>query len=411
MARGDGSKKVDMVTPLGRLNRHTGFYTERQLRACKVAITKVIEDAQLDVLRGLHDGTISFHQLVDADREGKLTGTKVIDTIRVRESLAAAVTRCLKRMGRSEETRRRYATSLTKLQRMADLPAKDGRTIDPSTMTVGDLANVDWRAAERLPQWKSAADWNHVRRAVSALLTVFFGTEHHEFRVQLLESIPLRTERPRIPDLDVAGFWRIVGATPEHARPCYVSLVASGMRLGEYERSDETHLIEDDCAIDVPGTKTAESADRVYVEPELWPWIKAGIPSPLGKRWMGIYWRRACLELGFAREIGTGRFRRMRVKRATSGPYRKGEIPEYQTVEITRYKGPRLHDLRHLYAQIADAAGLSNETVMAGLRHTNPKQTSDYKRRKAAREVANVVGRGLLAAMPGRRVAKRRKAG
>lgn len=408
----DGSLKIDVVTPIGRLNRHTGFYTKKQLRAVKTIIAKLIEDSQLGVLQALHDGTITFQQLVDADREGKLTGTKVLDSVRVREKLATAVDRCLPNMGRSKETRRRYGTSLVKLQSIRDLSAKSGAVLDGATLTVGALAEIDWKALEKRAQWKSSADWNHLRRAISALLTVFFGTEHHEFRVTLVESIPLRTERPRVPDLTPANFWRIVAAVPEHAKPCYVSLAASGMRLGEYLRCTTSALIGEDCAIDVPGTKTAESADRIYVHEKLWPWIEAGVPSPLGKRWMGIYWRRACLELGLARELGTGRFRRVRVKRATSGPYRAGEQPIYKDVEITRYKGPRLHDLRHLYAQVADAAGLTAETVASGLRHTNSRQSSDYKRRAAAREVGTVVGRGLVAAMPGKRTsARRRKAG
>lgn len=408
-----GSLKIDVVTPIGRLNRHTGFYTKGGLRKCEAVVRKLIEDSQLAVLQALHDGSITFHELIDADREGKLSGTKVLDTVRLRESLADALARCIKNMGRAKATRRRYQTSLAKLQRMAELPAKDGRSLDPSTLTVGELALIDWRACERLPQWKSAADWNHTRRAVSAFLTVFFGTEHHEFRVSLIETIPLRTERARIPELTAQAFWRIIATAPEHAQSCYVSLAASGMRLGEYLRSDKSNLDAAECAIDVSGSKNAQSTDRIYVHEKLWPWIEAGVPSPLGERWMGIYWRRACLELSYAREVGTGRFRRERVKRATSGPYRSGESPIYREVEIMRYSGPRLHDLRHLYAQIADEAGLTTETVMAGLRHTNPKQTSDYKRRAAAREVATVVGRGLVAAMPGARraAAKKQRAG
>jgi integrase len=408
-AKGDGSKKLDVVTPFGRLNRHTGFYTSAKLRHVKTIIAKLIEDAQLEVLRALHDDAITFHQLVDADREGKLTGTRVLDAVRLRESLSAAIARCLKRMGRADPTRRRYATSLRKLERDTAIPMKNGKTLAGTQLSVGSLADIDWKAYERAPVWKSGADWNHLRRAVSAFLTVFFGTEHHQFRVQLIESIPLRAERSRIPTLSPSAFWRIVAAVPEHAQPCYVSLAASGMRLGEYLRTRAEDLVASECAIDVRGTKTDASADRIYVHEKLWPWIEGGVPSPLGERWMGIYWRRACLALGLAREIATGRTARRRVKRATSGPYRAGEQPEYREVEITRYAGPRLHDLRHLYAQIADEAGLTTETVMAGLRHTNPKQTSDYKRRAAAREVGTIVGRNLVAAMPSRRRAGTRR--
>lgn len=407
-----GSKKIDVVTPFGRLNRHSGFYTVAGKKRVETIIKKLIEDSQLDVLRALHDGAIGFPELVHADREGKLSGTNLLDAVRVRTTLASAVADCLDRMGRSPETRRRYETSLTKLQRTSAIPARDGRTLVGAKLTLGDLSAIDWRAFERAPGFASAADWNHLRRAVSALLTTFFGTEHHAFRVALIETIPLRRERARIPDLTPAQFWMIVAAVPEHARPCYVSLAGTGLREGEYLACDASNLVESECAIDLLSSKTEAGIDRVYVEPELWPWIQAGIPAPLKERWMGIYWRRACLKLGLARQVGTGRFRTVRMKRQTSGPYRANEKPEFRQVEITRYKGPRLHDLRHLFAQIADAEGLSAETVMAALRHTNPKQTSDYKRRAAARETAIVAGRGLLAAMPGKRRAKvaRRKA-
>jgi len=323
-----------------------------------------------------------------------------------------AMAELLKHMGRSAETRRRYATSLTKLTGIPALPRKGaGPQLAGATLSIANLADIDWKLLERDGRWKSAADWNHMRRAVSAFLTAFFGTEHHEFRAKLMESIPLRAERSRVPELTVAGFWTIIGAVPEHARPCYVSLAASGLRQGEYLATQPEHLGDEDCSIDVPGTKTDESAARIYVHPELWPWVKAGVPSPLGKRWMGIYWRRACLALGFATEEGTGEFRRVRVAKATSGPYRKGEEPQYELREVTRYSGPRIHDLRHLFAQIADRAGLSAETVMSALRHTNPKQSMEYKRRAAAREVAAVVGKGLVAGMPGRRATRRRRAG
>jgi integrase len=132
------------------------------------------------------------------------------------------------------------------------------------------------------------------------------------------------------------------------------------------------------------------------VDPELWPWIKQGIPSPLRENWMRIYWRRACLAVGAAERVGTGEFRTVRVKRATSGPYRTGETPQFREVEVTRYKGPTLHDLRHLYAQLADEEGATDTQVMGALRHSNPAQTREYKRRRAAGEVARMVGNQLL---------------
>jgi integrase len=163
-----------------------------------------------------------------------------------------------------------------------------------------------------------------------------------------------------VPDLTIGQFWKIVNSAPAHVRPAYVVLAASGMRLGEYLRCDQTHLNAASHSINVPGTKTAASADTVYVEPELWPWVEAGIPSPLARRWLWLYWRRACA--------------------------------------IARRPDLRLHDLRHFYAQIADLGGATTESVMAALRHTNPATTRGYKMRKVKGEVARLVGRALATA-------------
>lgn len=352
-----GSRKIDVVTPCGRLCRHTGFYTAAQVRKVETIIDKLIEDAQLEVIKALHDGAIDFFQLVDADREGRLTGTKVLDAVRLREPLWPAVEKRLPKMGRGLETRKRYGTSLGKLERLG-LRIVDADSVLREGATVGDLARVDWKAMRRLPDWKSAADWNHMRRAVSAFLTTFLGTEHHHFRLEVLEKIPLRKERPRRPDIDVDFFWLAVTATPEHARPCYVTLAATGMRMKEYLSCDETSLVPALRAIDIKQTKPEPRAERIYVGEELWAWVEAGIPSPLKRRWMFIYWKRAVKALG------------------------RPDI--------------RLHDIRHLYGQVADEAGYTAESVAVALRHDDVKQSSGYKQRQVAREVAETVARGLV---------------
>jgi hypothetical protein len=109
-----------------------------------------------------------------------------------------------------------------------------------------------------------------------------------------------------VPDLPVETFWAIVDATPEHARPCYVTLAATGMRLGEYLGCTKRHLVPAKFAIDVPGTKTDESANADLRRRRALAVDRAGIPSPLGENWMRIYWRRACLALGAAERTGTG---------------------------------------------------------------------------------------------------------
>ncbi|MDQ6633843.1 MAG: hypothetical protein M3Z10_03690 [Gemmatimonadota bacterium] len=368
----------------------------------KAIIRKLDEDAQTEVLEAVKSGDITCHQLIDADRAGKLRGSELFTLVRLREPLWEAIQRMLPSMA-DGETRRRYTTSLDKLKRLG-LPMIGRSERLTAKARVGHLATTNWRALRADPAFKSAADWNHLRRSLSALLTTFLGDVYHPFRRQVMKKIKLRKERPRVPDMSVELFWQIVAAAPEHARPCYVTLAASGMREGEYLSLGEHSLRPDICAIEIAESKTEEGQGLIFVSEKLWPWVERGVPSPLGERWMGLYWRRACIAAGAARLAGTGEFRTVRVKKAKPGRYKRGESPKYELREVSRYEGPRLHDLRHLFSQIADDQGATTEMVQAALRHTNSRQTSDYKRRRAKGEVAKLVGDILAAANEMRRI-------
>ena len=345
-----GSFRFDRVFEgVGRIQRSSGTDRVAEFRKRDAILTKLFENAQLEVLRSFQRGDVTIEQLVEADRGGRLRSADLLSDMAVRQPLWTAVSDTLPRMGSSDETRRRYYTSLAKLQRL-------GSRWLPANARVGDLSNVDWRQLSAL--WAgSAADWNHLRRALSTFLTTLLGDVYHPLRRSVMNQLPLRAERPRVPDLGVEQFWRIVEHAPAHARACYVVLAASGMRLGEYLRCTKDNLRADVFAIQVPGTKTAASADTVYIDEELWPWVELGVPSPLQRGWMWKYWRRACAAAG---------------------------QPDL-----------RLHDLRHFFSQLADEAGASTEMVMAALRHTNPATTRGYKTRKDKGEVARMVGRAL----------------
>ena len=334
---------------VGRVQRSSGTNRIGEFRKRDAILTKLFENAQLEVLRSFQRGEVTIEQLVEADRVGRLKGADLMSDMALRQPLWNAVDATLPKMGSSDETRRRYFTSLAKLQRL-------GHRWLTSSARVGDLANVDWRQLS-VAWGGSAADWNHMRRALSTFLTTALGDVFHPLRRTVMKQIALRAERPRVPDLGVEQFWRIVALTPEHARACYVVLAASGMRLGEYLRCTKANLRPETCAIQVPGTKTAASADVIYVDSELWPWVELGVPSPLQRKWMWTYWKRACREAG---------------------------QPDL-----------RLHDLRHFYSQLADEAGASTEMVMAALRHSNPATTRGYKTRKVKGEVARMVGSAL----------------
>ena len=249
----------------------------------------------------------------------------------------------------SQKTAHRYHVSLQSFARKA------GSKLGASAR-VADLARVDWPALQR--DWESsAADWNHMRRMLSAGLTKLLGDVYHPFRRDVVKRIPIAHEVPRTPDLSPELFWRIVLRTPLHAQPCYVVLLATGMRLGEYLRCTRSHLRPHTFAIEVPGTKTAGSAATVYVDESLWDWVIAGIPAPIKEKWIRTHWKRA------AREEGVGEL--------------------------------RLHDLRHAFGQFASDAGAPTARIQAALRHASPEMTRRYEMQKAKRDVAELVGRAI----------------
>jgi integrase len=53
-------------------------------------------------------------------------------------------------------------------------------------------------------------------------------------RRAVLKNFPVAPEAAREPELTVAEFRRLVAHAPDYARPCYVALVITGLRVGEY---------------------------------------------------------------------------------------------------------------------------------------------------------------------------------
>jgi hypothetical protein len=375
--------------PVGRLNISLGTQNRQRFERRKAVLRKLLDDSQLEVLLAVKQGTVTIEELVEADRAGRLKGAAILANLKVRANLWAAIEETLPAMGGCDDTRRRYRTSLRVLE---TLPDKKLRKKLSRKARVQDLVSVPWtqlRSAWQRAR-KSPADWNHLRRAVSHFLTVLLGDVRHPFRHEVIKNIPSAKEgRGRTPELTVEEFWSIVQAVPAHARPCFVTLAATAMRPKEYLACTKANLNPATCAIAVPGTKTAESADTVYVAPKLWPWIEAGIPSPLQSRWMHIYWWRACVQLGLGRyepEIRDG-----------APVIRKVTLRNGKTIEreARRYTGLRIYDLRHVFAQLASDAGAPTAKVQAALRHANPAMTRRYEMRKAKGEVARLVGRAL----------------
>ena len=323
--------------------------SQAALRKYYGVIQKLINDDQVDVLRALHTRRVNIASLVDLDRQGKLRGSEILALITRQQKLFEAWDGIADRLGGPASSRRYAVTRLTLAKRYA--------RFFPADLRIDDLARLPWDTIAA--EWQgSASDWNHARKAISRLLTVLFDDKHHPFRRQVIAKIPPKPEPPRVPNISVTMFWAIVKEAREDVRPAFVTLVATGMRLGEYLACSEKNLLEQIKAVSVPGTKTEGSAAVVAVDPRFWDWIKAGIPAPLQQKWLRIEWRRAC-------------------KAAQAGDI-------------------RLHDLRHLHAQLASDHGESATAIASSLRHANVQMTMRYARTTDTRNVSRGVANRLF---------------
>ena len=170
--------------------------------------------------------------------------------------------------------------------------------------------------------------------------------------------MPEATERERVPDLDVPMFWDIVRAAPEHVQAAYVCIVALGLRVGEYLRLRPEHLHPITKTVSVPGTKTDVSADVLTVDPALWPWVQRAVPVPVQYRWLRLHWKRALTAAGADPTL-------------------------------------RLHDLRHVTAQLLVNSGATEASVQTTMRHATAAMTRRYAKQKDHGENARALAAAL----------------
>jgi integrase len=347
-----------------RVTRRSGTRSWRQFDADNAILTKLRDNGQVETLRLFQAGKIDMPQLRAADARGELASGTLLQQIAVQEPLWSAVDKTVPEMARGT-TGQRYAVAFAALRRKGSAHLGE-------VATVADLEHVPWK--ELHEQWgASGSDWNHVRRAVSRFLSVLLG-KHHPYRHTVIDRIPVAPEVEREPDITAESFWAAVGHAPEYVRPAFVTLVATGMRWGEYARAKKSHLKPRTLGVEVPGTKTAASLATVYVSEWLWPWIEQGIPAPLGYEHTYKWWKRACVAAGL------------------------GVFADPDTER--GYTGPHLHDLRHLHGQLAiDAVDVTK--VADGLRHTQLATTRRYVRKRNKQDVAIAVGDALRPAAGG----------
>ena len=194
-----------------------------------------------------------------------------------------------------------------------------------------------------------------MRSAVSRFLTVTLDNDkYHPFRRDVIKAFPKAAESPgRVPDLSPEVFWEIVDEAPEYLRASYVTLAATGMRVGEYLALEEHHLLPVTKSIRVPGGKTAGSSDTIAVGDEAWQWARRAVPSPIGYKSLYRHWKEAC--------------------------------------EAAGVHDVWLHDLRHFYGQQLTNKGRPEASVQSGLRHADPNMTRRYTRQRDRRENADMM--------------------
>lgn len=338
-----GSFRIDRrFKGVGRIALASGTRNRRRFQALNAMLTELHEDGRLDLLRALRDRRISFQQVYDARRTGRLP--YLASELTLHENLWQSVESWIPTSASAKSSRKRYAVSFRSLQASG---------VFGDDAVVADLRSVTW--SELRENWpNSPADWNRLRAAVSRFLTMTLGDKYHPFRREVMGRFP-RAQEPqgRVPELPPALFWDIVNRTPDHVRPAYVTLAATGLRVGEYLRLREHHLRPMTKEIAVPGTKTAVSSAVIPVGPAAWKWVRKAVPSPLQYKWLRIHWKRACAAAG---------------------------APNL-----------KLHDLRHFYGQMLVASGRPEASVQQSLRHVDPSMTRRYTKQRDRGENALVM--------------------
>lgn len=363
-----GNFQFDRVFPgVGRIKRSSGTKKLKEFQKRDQLLTKLYETSTLDVLRAFKKGAITIEEIVLADRSNDVTLSMA--RLSVTAPFWPSVDAALPRMGKSPSTRERYARSLAKL--------RDSISWSP-VARVSDLVDLDWESLEE--SWRAgAADWNHMRRAVSSFLTVHLRDKYHPLRREIVQRIPVRKEVPRTPDQSVELFLELLELMPVPARPCFMAVALTGMRIGEYVRADQSSLRPHSRAVEVTGKS---GVGMVYLTQEGYAIVSMAIPCPLGPPIP------AGAEVG--RSLRYGRMRRI-----------------FRQAQLDRgVSGLTLHDIRHLFGQTAADEGVPTVQTQAQLRHSNADMTRRYELPAQARQAAAAVASRLGLLRP---ASKRRK--
>jgi hypothetical protein len=386
-----GNYRIDRRFPLpvGRFNISSGVSDAKRFRQRDQLLSDLWAEGQVDTLLALKAGRVTFEALLQMKKVKRLDSASLLADLRLKEALwdsgdtlvsregDGAVSRTIDGMSCAESSKERYRVSwrqLAKVMRatgeLGVTPSEKGSGVPSDApaipgarrMPVSALKSVPWGVL--VQAWEtSPANKNRAYAALSAFLSAFLGDKRHPVRSEILKLWgKLATESAEPRDLSVPEFWTLMEHVPELAVPSYVTLAASGMRVGEYLHPS-IRLLETRHEIETKG-KTGRK--RYSVAPELWPFVKASVPCTVArapKQWNGVQ--------------RDARYKRLRQWMT--------EASEATEIPAT------IHYLRHLYAAIGtDHASLV--AVQHALGQRTPGVTAGYAKRRESAGVAKVVG-------------------
>lgn len=348
---------------IGRVRRMTGLSERGEIEEFNGLIQYLLKTKPFAV-ELFRDGELSAIELLAAHRNHDLD--RLIPDPRVFAFLwgnEGAFERVFMALPQGA-TVRRYRVSAKKFQGLTD------------ARTVRDLGKIDYqRLSESWPG--SPSDYMAFYRMLSQFLTRHFGGKrvgrNNQFRNEVLDMLPRKVERKRVPSITPAVFHRIVARTPDYAQPVFYTLLVTGLRIrSEYMRLERSDLRPATFELEVHGTKTFESQGVIPVAPDCWRWIELAVPCPIAYGQIRKHWMRACLAEGVARKI--------------PDPFKGGRL---------RYDGPTLHDIRHLTAQFMTNEGVPESVVQRYLRHSDPTTTRRYTTQAVRAEAATALAKAV----------------
>ena len=354
-----GMLEIDVrLLGFGRFRISAATYRVRVAKRREALARQLAENGQLGTLRALKDGDLAWPLIEQAQKQQRLNDPSLLADLRVRALLWPAIAATLPRLGRTPASRLWYKSALAHLRTLGFSDAA----------IIRDLARDDW--PELLERWTvSPATKNGLRRAVSRFLTRYLGKKTHAFRLTVIdeESWPVQKVPEKLRGVRVEQFWKLMARVDEHLVPSYVTLAASGMRVGEYLNDAALELDPDEHVIYVAG-KTGPKPHAVAAD--LWAYVEAACPC--------------------------------RVARITTPPTRIQNDARYkklyrQLAGAGKALGIRvtIHDLRKLYARLG-VQHVGETATQTALGHETAEMTRHYARWDSRRQVARAVGRALM---------------